>query len=135
MNNFTSILAALSITLLCMGFVMPVIKIEAGIYFGKFKVVYPSGKTYFGKTMVEFSQSSYTCTGNKKRFPAGGSGTYSINETETTITFTDENMWTADFDWNLILNGVYDYTSNGKILTLTARRDGGGYYEYRLTKK
>lgn len=127
------ILIALSITFIT-GFDEVERKIEEGTYTGKFKVVYPSGKSCTGKTTIELSHSTYTCTGNEKRFPAGGSGTYSIDN-ESKITFQDENMWAADFDWNLILTGEYHYSFDGKKLKLSANKAGIGYYEYRLTKK
>jgi hypothetical protein len=106
--------------------------IEEGIYTGEFKVVYPTG-THTGKTTLELRNSKYTCEGNANRIPAGGSGTYSINNNK--ITFHDENIWTADFDWNLILNGEYDYSFDGKKLKLSTDRNHAGHYEYNLTKK
>ncbi|MEX2232470.1 MAG: hypothetical protein WD824_09935 [Cyclobacteriaceae bacterium] len=105
--------------------------IEEGFYTGTFKVVYGNG-TFTGKTTLELREFKYSCEGNDNRIPGGGSGTYELDKNR--ITFHDENMWTADFDWNLILTGEYDYTVKGKNLTLSARKNNA-VYEYDLLKK
>ncbi|MEH3114562.1 hypothetical protein [Pedobacter terrae] len=51
--------------------------------------------------------------------PLGGKGTYTFKN--GIGYFEDENVWTADFDWNTILNGEYNIRSNGKDLTLRKR--------------
>ena len=44
-------------------------------------------------------------------------------------------MWTADFDWNLILEGQYEYQCNGRNLKIFADKNGVGHYEYNLVKQ
>ena len=51
--------------------------------------------------------------------PSGGKGTYNFKN--GIGYFTDEGVWTADFDWNMILNGEYDIRSSGVDLTLRKR--------------
>ncbi|RZK58438.1 MAG: hypothetical protein EOO91_08290 [Pedobacter sp.] len=46
------------------------------------------------------------------------SGTFKVDDTKS-VTFADKNVWTADFDWNLILNGLYIYEAKGDSLILT----------------
>lgn len=46
------------------------------------------------------------------------SGEFKVDDTKT-VTFADKNVWTADFDWNLILNGTYIYEAKGDSLILT----------------
>ncbi|WP_293313069.1 hypothetical protein [Pedobacter sp. UBA5917] len=58
-----------------------------------------------------------TASGNLK--PAGGKGTYAIKN--GIGNFVDEGIWTADFDWNRILNGEYNVKSSGVDLTLTRK--------------
>ncbi|KQM77256.1 hypothetical protein ASE74_18610 [Pedobacter sp. Leaf216] len=53
---------------------------------------------------------------NSNLKPYGGKGTYTFEN--GTGYFTDEGIWTADFDWNMILNGEYDIRSSGVDLTL-----------------
>jgi len=105
--------------------------IEEGTYSGTFTVIYSSGKRT-GTTTLSLENGKYICTGNSDRIPAGGSGDYSIKDNK--ITFNDVNFWTAEFDWNLILKGEYNYRFNGKELTISASKNEVGYYEYDLKK-
>ena len=106
--------------------------ISEGKYKGTFTVTYNSGKQS-GRTTLVLENGKYSCTGNSDRIPAGGSGTYSLDNGK--ITFAEENMWTADFDWNLILEGQYDYQCNGRNLKISADKNGVGHYEYNLVKQ
>jgi hypothetical protein len=107
--------------------------IADGLYKGKFKVVYAQDQqVYTGKTSLLILSPTFVSTGNKKRIPAGGSGTFTVSGNK--IVFHEENMWTADFDWNLIMNGEFDFTYDGKRLCLIAER-ANGRYEYVLVKK
>lgn len=102
-----------------------------GRYTGMFTVTYGSG-SQSGEVILNLYAGRYTCFGNSNRIPAGGRGTYTLDE--HTITFFDENVWTADFDWNLILNGEYEYTFDGQKLTLWADKNDVGHYRYELEK-
>jgi hypothetical protein len=108
------------------------LNIKEGTYKGTFTVTYSSG-TQTGRTTLELKNGKFSCSGNSNRIPAGGSGTYSLDNGK--ITFNDENFWTADFDWNLILKGQYDYSFNGKKLKISADKNGVGNYEYDLEKQ
>lgn len=106
--------------------------LKDGIYKGTFKVSYSSG-TQTGQTTLEIKDNKFVCSGNPNRIPAGGSGSYSFSN--NSITFNDQNVWTADFDWNLILNGQCNYTFDGKKLKIIANKNGTGVYEYELEKQ
>ncbi|MFN2396518.1 MAG: hypothetical protein ABR597_12620 [Bacteroidales bacterium] len=111
--------------------------IQEGTFKGTFTVTYSSGTlwgsgTQTGQTTLILKNGKYTCSGNSNRIPAGGSGTYSFDKGK--ITFNDENSWTADFDWNLILSGQYDYTFDGKKLKISADKNIGNY-NYDLEKQ
>lgn len=56
---------------------------------------------------------------NSNLKPSGGKGTYTFKN--GIAQFTDEGVWTADFDWGMILNGEYDIRSSGTELTLRRR--------------
>ncbi len=58
-----------------------------------------------------------TASGNLK--PAAVKGAYTLNN--GIGYFVSEGVWTADFDWNRILNGEYDIKSSGVDLTLKKR--------------
>lgn len=103
-----------------------------GTYKGTFTVIYSSG-IQTGQTTLDLKDGKFSCSGNSDRIPAGGSGTFSSGNNK--ITFNDENAWTADFDWNLILRGEYDYTFDGKKLKISADKNDVGHYEYDLEKQ
>jgi hypothetical protein len=108
------------------------LEINDGTYKGTFTVTYNSG-TQIGQTTLELNNGKFSCSGNTNRIPAGGSGTFSSDNKK--ITFNDENTWTANFDWNLILSGKYDYTFDGKNLTISVDKNGVGNYKYDLEKQ
>lgn len=59
--------------------------------------------------------------------PPAGRGSYSVHG--TIITLTDNIAHTAELDWTLILNGDFDYSFNGKTLTLA--QDDTRFHRYR----
>ncbi len=99
--------------------------IEDGTYSGTFTVTRGSEKNT-RNTSLKLENGTYSCT-------TRGSGNYSVSNNK--IIFNDENNWTADFDWNLILNGEYDYTFDGKRLHISANKDSVAHYEYDLEKE
>lgn len=104
-----------------------------GTFVGTFTVQY-TNSTSSGNTTVNFiDNGKYNCSGNTNYIPAGGSGTFT--KTTSKMIFNDINYWTANFDGNLILNGEYDYSFDGKNLKLTAFKNNVGQYEYNLTKQ
>ena len=126
-------LAILSLSILLLSCEKIQLKVKDGTYTGTFTVTYNSGIVRTGEATLELKNGEFTCSKNSNRVPAGGSGTFSINENE--ITFTDENAWTADFDWNLILEGKYNCEFQGKKLIISADKSGLGHYEYELEKQ
>ena len=105
-----------------------------GNYSGIFKYRDSTG-TKTGKTTVVFTRNAYRVTGGTDRFPAGSSGVFSTTG-KNKIRFNDQNIRTADFDWNLVLNGNYDYKFKGDSLIL--KKDHASaekkQYEYRLKR-
>ncbi|MEQ8905059.1 hypothetical protein [Ekhidna sp.] len=99
-----------------------------GTYSGVFNVHYDD-QTNSGETRLSLQSGKFECDGNPDRIPAGGSGTYKVEA--NTIIFRDENVWTADFDWGLILSGEYTYSFDGSNLILI-KTNGWGKYEYLL---
>jgi len=108
-----------------------------GNYSGTFTVEYLNGDTFSNSVSVNFSgNNNYQSSGNGNNndfYPAGGNGTYEMNNSE--ITFSDANIWLAHFDWNLILTGEYQYSENGNELIISANRTEFGLYKYELTKE
>ena len=93
------------------------LKIPDGTYNGTFQ-----RQSAFGGvgeiSNVTITFSSYTWTGesDKAKYPALCHGKYKLGD--QIITFTNECIWTADFDWTLILSGDFNYTYDGKLLEM-----------------
>ncbi|WP_027078044.1 hypothetical protein [Maribacter antarcticus] len=105
-----------------------------GNYTGTFTVEYSNGDTFSNPVTVSFNEdNNYQSSANNDYFPAGGNGTYEKNN--STIEYYDINIWTANFDWNLILNGEYNYSINGDELLISANKNDVGFYKYELTKE
>lgn len=126
------LLTIFSIATLLLGCNKDGLNIKDGTYKGTFTVTYSSG-TETGEMTLELKSGKFSCSGNSNRIPAGGSATFSSDNYN--MTFKDENYWTADFDWNLILSGQYDYAFDGKKLTISADKNGVGHYQYDLEKQ
>ena len=110
------------------------IHIPNGNYTGIFTVKYTNGGTISNPVTVTFIEENvYNCTNNADYYPAGGNGTFEING--STILFNDIGVWTANFDWNLILNGQYDFSLNKNELIISANKNNVGFYKYELTKE
>lgn len=90
-----------------------------------------SGEEFTGDVIVKFKADSFFSSANKNRHPAGGSGTYEILGNK--IIFKDQNAWTAEFDWGLILAHEYSYILKSKELTLT-KSNKYTTYTYKLKK-
>ncbi|WAC39820.1 hypothetical protein [Pedobacter sp. SL55] len=91
-------------------------------------------------TEIAFANGRFTVNEGYKL----GSGTYKIISNNV-VEFKDENYWTAEFDWALLLSGEYDYKINGNNLVLTKRitksscflckETNNNSYQYKLKKK
>ena len=104
-----------------------------GTYEGTFTVEYlERGDTFTNPVMVTFNNGTYASTSGPNRTPAGGSGKFEMGT--NSVTFDDENFWTADFDWNLILSGEYSVTETESKIILTSRVDNVAVYTYELMK-
>lgn len=68
---------------------------------------------------ISLKDGEFNITPNANLKPFGGKGTYTFKN--KIGYFTDDGVWTADFDWNMILNGEYDIRSSGVDLTLRKR--------------
>jgi hypothetical protein len=109
------------------------LKLQDGTYSGKFilKNIDPGANTtdIVVATSITITGDNYTSTSGPNRTPAGGSGKFSVKS--PIINFADKNVWTADFDWNLILSGDYTSEINGDSLFLS-KKAGLKIYNYRL---
>jgi len=106
-----------------------------GTYSGKFTFGTDKKNSTTKDAEVNFSNNNYSST--------LGSGTFTVQKNKV-ISFTDKNYYTADFDWNMILNYNYTYEIKGDSLILTKKFDpvtdpertlmANMFYQYRLKK-
>ena len=84
-----------------------------GNYIGTFQRGNNTSSLELQLSKNEFSGSS---TEGYDKFPAICSGTYTFKNNE--IIFNNTCIWTAEFDWSLILGGNWNSTFENNILTL-----------------
>ena len=101
-----------------------------GTYSGTFRIDANSALV-----LTEFFLSSPNFT--VKKGIKLGSGTFKV-ENKMTVNFVDTNVWTTEFDHNMLLNGSYRYEALGDSLILTkilsTPDDGKTRYQYRLKR-
>lgn len=66
---------------------------------------------------LKFLNQEFSGKSDSKHFPAIGFGTYTLSS--NSIDFKNLSVWTADFDWTLVLVGKWQYTFENKRLILT----------------
>jgi hypothetical protein len=106
----------------------------SGTYSGRFIYTNPVSSVAprpSGIVSVSFTGNNYSSTGNKNKIPAGGSGTFEIINPNK-VRFHDVNIWTAEFDWGLVLSGDYTCKMKGDSLFMTKHSQSQIIYEYRL---
>ncbi|KQC01951.1 hypothetical protein [Pedobacter sp. Hv1] len=106
-----------------------------GNYSGSFRTLV-NGKLVMSDFDVSLQSKQFKVTKGDKK----GSGSYQRSKTSE-LSFTDQNMWTADFNWNVLLNGTYTTEVKGDSLILTKYPPSGplalpeyNYYQYRLKR-
>ena len=85
-------------------------QVLSGRYMGKF---YRTGGDTVNVSLL-FTENNFSGSSDRPKYPAICNGTFSANKngSTNTIQFDDVCMWTADFDWSLILDGEYDLKFN-----------------------
>ncbi len=92
-------------------------EIPFGIYSGTFQRQLATVGGEIAIVSITFSENTWTGQSDRTKYPALCHGTYGLEKSK--IIFSNECVWTAEFDWSLILNGEYDFTLNGKQLLIT----------------
>ena len=87
-----------------------------GNYTGTFQRVSPTG--FYGPQQVSLhlKDNSFSGESANARNPAICHGSWEPGS--STINFKNACMWTADFDWTLILDGEFKYELNGMHLSM-----------------
>ncbi len=94
--------------------------LQVGTYNGIYSITHHYNTdwafTESGPVTFIFTDTSYSCDGEKYLLPPSGGGEYFIMG--ETMILNDMVPHTAEFDWTLILDGGFDYALNGNNLCL-----------------
>ena len=88
----------------------------SGIYKGVFFRSSPNSTWQQSQVSLNLNANSFTGQSSDARYPVICHGAW-ITEEET-MNFENSCIWTADFDWTLILSGEFQYEINGDHLKL-----------------
>ena len=114
------------------------IMLEYGTYVGEYTAIFHYGTSEAfsnsGQTELTLSDDGYCITETTYVTPPASCCTYELNE--TTITFQDTIIHTAEFDWTLIIDGEYNYEFDGNHLVMfQINTQQKRKYTYDLVKK
>lgn len=102
-----------------------------GNYTGTYQRLAPEFINKISHVTLNFSSDKWSGQSDMAKYPALCNGTYKI--TGNKVTFENACVWTANFDWTLILSGEYEFAQQNNTVTITKR--GTNYKDvYTLTK-
>ena len=94
-------------------------KIPDGTYYGTFQRSLISGDEQIANVLISFNEGKWSGQSDIPNYPALCRGTYRIENNK--LIFENECAWTADFDWSLILSGMYEYNLSGDSLFISKK--------------
>ncbi len=103
-----------------------------GTYVGKFTRVSSLDNTASSDVTIHFTDNEYEGHSSISKYPAICAGNY--RHDGRVVEFTNNCMWTAEFDWTLILEGTFEVRRDGDVITLQ-KTQGDVTDIYQLKKK
>jgi hypothetical protein len=91
--------------------------ITEGTYTGSFQRELSWAKSDTSIITLTFTSTNWSGTSDKFHYPALCNGTYTIEG--DSVNFENSCVWTAEFDWSLILSGKYAITISGETIEFT----------------
>lgn len=104
-----------------------------GTYTGHFQRSTPTGDWMVANVTLELGDHSFSGESDHARYPAICNGTYTTEGNN--ITFVNKCVWTADFDWTLILDGTFEIRTGGGQVILIKKYNEHEFDQYTLTKQ
>jgi hypothetical protein len=104
-----------------------------GTFEGVFYRVRDNVKGESSNVTLNFSGDDYSGVSSIAKYPALCEGKFAPSSGQ--ISFTNKCMWTADFDWTLILNGEFKIERSGDELILSKEISPGNVDYYVLRKQ
>lgn len=105
--------------------------LQPGDYTGTFFRVSPVALYPVANVNLFLMEGEFRGDTDTNRYPAICPGTYAVSG--TTVEFTNDCVWTADFDWSLILSGTFEFTATSDSLHLV-KHNGDVTDIYRLKR-
>lgn len=103
-----------------------------GVYKGQFDRMLPAIDIAPSNVTLTLANGKFSGESDRAKFPAICKGSYKVVGQE--IEFVNECVWTADFDWSLILSGKFQFHKDGRKLELTKNYSPIGQIDtYHLT--
>ena len=102
-----------------------------GNYTGSFQRTAPTGPYPVQQVSLHLNDNSFSGQSSNARQPALCHGRWEAGS--SVIDFHNSCVWTADFDWTLILTGTFRYELNGTRLKMW-KKTGDITDTYELTK-
>ncbi|WP_162996822.1 hypothetical protein [Mucilaginibacter kameinonensis] len=104
----------------------------SGTYAGTFQRKV-SGSGAVSNVSLSFSTDAWNGESQTVKYPALSHGSFST--TGNKINFKNESVWTAEFDWSLILSGDYDIAVSGNKIIISKSYATGMMDVYTLSKQ
>ncbi|MEP0987356.1 hypothetical protein [Ekhidna sp.] len=103
-----------------------------GTYEGNFIRSSPYAKYAPAQVTLTFAKGQFQGASEKTKYPAICNGTYEVEGDK--VEFINTCIWTAEFDWSLILSGEFYIEFEANTLTLQ-RKNGDITDLYQLKRK
>jgi hypothetical protein len=101
-----------------------------GTYKGQFIRTNPQIKYAPANVTITLTENRFFGESDRDKYPAICNGIYTVRGRE--IEFSNECVWTANFDWTYILSGTFTFNTVGDQLEMI-KYLGNDAYIYKLT--
>lgn len=106
--------------------------VKDGTYKGTFQRLTANGGLIVNVSL-NFKNGNWSGQGETSKYPALCHGRYQVEGDN--INFINYCIWTAEFDWTLILEGDYKLSSIGNQLEISRDYNGAFLDVYKLTRQ
>ncbi|MBC3538458.1 hypothetical protein ACFSC6_16265 [Rufibacter sediminis] len=107
--------------------------LPSGTYTGTFQRSSPTADYPSAEVTLVLEGNSFSGSSNLAKYPAIGGGTYRVDGLE--VVFQNTSLWTAEFDWTLILDGAFALSTNPSGEVTLTRKRGDTTDVYRVVRQ
>lgn len=108
-------------------------QITNGVYVGTF--MREGVNTPPSQVSLTFNDNTWSGTASQQNYPALCQGSFVQNSANNGIIFQDSCIWTADFDWSLILNSEFQLSEQNDTIIMKKSIGNGLHDVYKLKKQ